>query len=50
MPKAKSKNAVTLILAMATVLVRQRFARMNHVTSHKKIAAELTPESGPVGR
>ena len=35
---------------MATVFVRQRLARMNHITSHNRIAMELTPESGPVGK
>jgi len=49
-PNAKSKNATALTFAMATVFVRQRLARMNQVTSHNRIAKELTPESGPVGR
>ena len=49
-PNAKSRNAVALTLAMETVFVRQRLARMTHVTSQNRIAMELTPESGPVGR
>src|SRR5208337_4357398 len=49
-PNAKSRSAVALTLAMATVLVRQRLARMSHVTSQNRIAMELAPESGPVGR
>jgi len=47
--KPNKISAAALIRLTGIVLLRQRHSKIPHVNSQIKMAAVVTPESGPVG-